>query len=188
MDIDEILLETEDTMQKSLDYCKNELKGIRTGRATTGLVEYVKVDYYGSPTDLRQLAMINVPEPSQILIKPFDASSLGEIRKAIEASGLGLTPNVEDKVIRLNIPPLTGERRKQLVASVKHMGEQAKVAMRNARRDANKHLDQIAKDKSAGVSEDEIDTAKHEVQDLLKKYEGQVEEAVNHKAKEIEAV
>lgn len=188
MDIDDILLETEDTMQKSLDYCSNELKGIRTGRATTGLVEFIKVDYYGSATDLRQLAMINVPEPSQILIKPFDASSLGEIRKAIEASGLGLTPNVEDKVIRLNIPALTGERRKQLIGSVKHMGEQAKVAMRNARRDANKHLDQIAKDKSAGVSEDEIDTAKQEVQDLLKKYEGQVEEAVSHKAKEVEAV
>ena len=188
MDIDEILLETEDTMQKSLDYCKNELKGVRTGRASTGLVEYVKVDYYGSPTDLRQLAMINVPEPSQILIKPFDASSIGEIRKAIEASGLGLTPNVEDKVIRLNIPPLTGERRKQLMGSVKQMGEHAKVAMRNARRDANKHLDQVAKDKSAGVSEDEIDTAKEEVQDLLKKYESQVEEAVVQKTKEIEAV
>ena len=188
MDIDDILLEAEETMQKSLDYCKNELKGVRTGRASTGLVEYVKVDYYGSPTDLRQLAMISTPEPSQILVKPFDASSVGEVRKALEAAGLGLNPQVEGKQIRLSIPPLTGERRQRLITSVKQMGEQAKVAMRNARRDANKHLDQIAKDKSAGVSEDEIDTGKEEVQDLLKKYEAKVEEGVQHKVKEIEEV
>lgn len=188
MDIDTILLETEETMQKSVDYCKSELKGVRTGRASTGLVEYVKVDYYGSPTDLRQLAMITTPESTQILIKPFDASSVGEIRKAIEASGLGLSPQVEDKQIRLNIPPLTGERRKQLIGSVKQMGEHAKVAIRNARRDANKHLDQLAKDKPAGYSEDDFDSAKEEVQELLKKYEHQVEEAVAAKSKEIEAV
>lgn len=188
MDIDETLLTAEEQMDKAVDYLRSELKGVRTGRASAGLVEFVKVEYYGSPTDLRQLAMISTPEPAQIVVKPFDASSLQDIRKALETSGLGLNPMVEGKQIRLNLPSLTGDRRQQLMGSVKSMGEQAKVSIRNARRDANKAVDGAAKDKGSGVSEDEAEGAKESVQELTKKYEGQVDEAVERKNKEIQAV
>ncbi len=188
MDIDECLLTCEESMDKTVDYLKNELRGVRTGRASTALVEYIKVDYYGAPTELRQLAMINVPEPTQILIKPFDASCTKEIGKAIEASGLGLNPTVEAKQVRLNLPPLSGERRTQLIGSIKQMGEQAKVAIRNARRDANKHIDQAIKDKSLHHSEDDAEAAKNDVQELLKKHEGLVDDLIGAKTKEIQEV
>ncbi len=188
MDLDEILLTAEEAMEKAVDYLKNELRGVRTGRASTGLVEYIKIDYYGSQTDLRQLALISVPEPTQLLIKPFDASAMQDILKGITSSGLGLNPLNEGKQIRLNMPPLTGDRRQQLIASCKQMGEQAKVAIRNARRDANKHVDQVLKDKTQHISEDEAESVKTEIQDLLKKYESQASTAVEAKTKEIEEV
>ena len=188
MDIDESLLTCEESMDKAVEYLKGELRGVRTGRASTALVEFIKVDYYGAPTELRQLALINVPEPTQILIKPFDASSTKEIGKAIEASGLGLNPIVEAKQVRLNLPPLSGERRTQLTSSIKHMGEQAKVAVRNARRDANKHIDQAAKDKTQHLSEDAVEQAKNDVQTLTKKYETLVDEQIAAKTKEIQEV
>lgn len=188
MDLDTILLETEEGMEKAVEYLKHELRGLRTGRASTALVEYIKVDYYGSPTDLRSLALISIPEATQLLIKPFDASTVQAIVKAIQASGLGLNPMSEGKQIRLNLPPLSGERRNQLSASVKQMGEAAKVTIRNARRDGNKNLDGLEKDKSAHVSEDQLKDAKDQVQDLLKKYEGMVDELVTAKSKEIQAI
>jgi len=188
MDLDENLLTCEEAMDKAVDYLKHELRGVRTGRASTALVEFVKVDYYGAPTELRQLARITVPEPTQILIKPFDASCTKEIGKAIEASGLGLNPMVEAKQVRLNLPALSGERRTQLIGSVKHTGEQAKVTIRNARRDANKHVDQAAKDKALHISEDTAEDAKDDVQKLLKKYEAQVDELIAAKSKEIQEV
>jgi len=188
MDIDEALLTAEEAMDKAVDYIKGELRGVRTGRANTGLVEYVKVDYYGVQTDLRSLALISAPEPTLILVKPFDPSSIQPIAKAIETARLGLNPQVDGKQIRLIIPSLSGERRKQMIASVKHMGEQAKVSIRNARRDANKHIDQAVKDKAHPVSEDQADTAKDEVQDLVKKYEGRIEVLVDQKIKEIAEV
>ncbi len=188
MDLDEILLTAEESMDKAVDYLKGELRGVRTGRASTGLVEYVKVDYYGSPTDLRQLAIISVPEPTQLLIKPFDASSLQAIIKGIEKSGLGLNPVAEGKQIRLVLPALSGERRQQLVGSVKQMGEQAKVSIRNARRDANKHIDAAGRDKQNPLPEDDVEDAKQDVQELTKKYEAQVDEMVERKIKEIEQV
>ncbi len=188
MELDEILLEAEEAMEKAINYLKSELRGVRTGRASTGLVEYVKVDYYGSETDLRQLALISTPDPSTIAIKPFDAGSLQTIVKAIQTSGLGLNPNSDGKVIRVSIPPLTGERRKQLITSVKQMTEQAKVTARNARREANKHIDQALKDKAHPISEDDAKQAKDEVQELLKKHEAAMDEAVNAKTKEIESV
>ena len=186
MDLDEVQLHAEESMDKAVDYLKGELRGVRTGRASTGLVEYVKVDYYGQSTDLRQLAIISVPEPTQLLIKPFDPSATGAIVKGIERSGLGLNPQAESKQVRLVLPALTGERRKQLVSSVKQMGEQAKVALRNARRDANKQVDQLKNDKTLHLSEDDIDEAKEEVQQLLKRYEGQVDQLVEQKVSEIE--
>lgn len=185
-DPDTILLESEEAMTKSVDYLKHELRGIRTGRASTAIVEYVKVEYYGASTDLKSLAAISVPEPTQILIKPFDAGSINDIRKAIEAAGLGLNPMTEGKQLRINVPPLSGERRQQLVARCKKLGEEAKVVLRNARRDANKHADQL---KSGGkYPEDDIETLHEEIQQLLKKYEGEVDKLIDQKQKEITEV
>lgn len=188
MDLDELILEAEEAMEKAVAYLKSELQGVRTGRASTALVEFIKVDYYGSSTDLRQLAMITTPDSTTIAIKPFDAGSTQTIVKAIQTSGLGLNPINDSKMIRVSIPALTGERRKQLGGTVKQMGEQAKVAVRNARRDANRHIDQAAKDKTSGISEDDVKSAHDEVQELLKKYEQQIDHAIELKQKEIQEV
>lgn len=188
MDIDKTIHSAEQSMGKAVEYLTQEMRGARTGRASTSLVEFVKVDYYGSQTDLRSLAMISVPEPAQIVVKPFDASSIQDIAKAIETAGLGLNPQVDGKQIRINIPGLSGERRKQIIASVKQMGEQAKVTIRNARRDANKHIDQAAKDKTNHISEDEADSAKEDIQKAVKQHEEQIENLLGLKIKEIEQV
>jgi len=188
MDLDETELLAEESMEKAVDFLRKELRGIRTGRATTGLVEYVKVDYYGSETDLRQLAMISVPEPTQILIKPFDPSSVQLIVKALQNAGLGLNPAAEDKQVRLTLPPLSGERRKQMVSSVKEMGEQAKISIRNARREANRQIDAAQKDSSLSLSEDDAERSKEAIQKLVKQYEQAVEEAVSVKVQEIETI
>lgn len=185
---DAILLETEETMTKSLDYLKKELKGIRTGRASPALVEFVKVEYYGAMTDLKSLASISVSDATQLVVKPFDAGALGEIKKAIESSGLGLNPMPDGKQLRINLPALSGDRRKQLISHCKKLGEETKVALRNARRDGNKHADALAKAPGKHVPEDEIETLKSEVQELLKKYETLAEEAITKKSKEIEEV
>ena len=184
---DEILLETEEAMSKALEYLKKELRGMRTGRASTALVEFLKVDYYGSAQDLKNIAAISIPEPSQILIKPFDAQAVGDIKRAIEAAGLGLNPIVESKQIRLSVPSLTGDRRKQLVGHCKKVGDEAKVTLRNARRDGNKHADAL-KNGAKHFPEDEIETLKTEIQELLKKFEAEVDAAVAAKCKEVETV
>ena len=188
MDIDEAQLLAEEAMDKAVDYLKSELRGIRTGRASSGMVEFIKVDYYGAQTDLRQLALISVPEPTQILIKPYDAASVQACAKGIQESGMGVNPVVDGKQIRINLPALTGERRKQLQASVKQMGEQAKVTIRNARRDANKHIDAAGKDKTLSLSEDDIEQAKKDVDDLIHKYEKQVDDSITAKQDEIATV
>lgn len=184
-DPDTILFEAEEHMTKAIDYLKHEFQGLRAGRASTALVEYIKVDYYGSATDLKAIAAISIPEPTQILIKPFDATSVAAIKQAIEASGLGLNPNVEAKQIRLNIPTPSSERRQQLVGQAKKLTEEQKVVMRNARRDANKHADALGKADGNNVSEDEVKTLKDEIQELLKKYEAQVDELITKKSAEI---
>lgn len=184
-DPDTILLESEEAMEKAESYLKQELRGIRTGRASTALVDYIKVDYYGSTTDLKSLAGISIPEATQILIKPFDANSIEDIRKAIESSGLSLNPMVEGKQIRLSIPPLSRERRQQLVSHCKKLGEECKIAIRNARRDANKHADGLAKQDGKHYPEDDIATLKTEIQDLLKKYEKEVSDRIDAKTKEV---
>lgn len=188
MDIDEILLTTEESMEKAFDYLKNELRGVRTGRASTGLVEFIKIDYFGSMTDLRSMALITTPEPAQILVKPFDPSSLQTIIKGIQNAGLGLNPMAEGKACRINIPPLSGDRRNQLIGSVKEMGEKAKVSIRNARRDGNKHVDAAEKDKTLHLSEDDISAAKEEIQTMVKKYESDVEKLVIAKTAEINEI
>jgi len=183
MDRDEILLDAEERMEKAVQILHGQLQGIRTGRATPGLVDSIRVDYYGSQTPLKQLANISVPEPQQIVIRPFDASAVGNIVKAIQASDVGMAPNSDGRLIRLNVPPLSTERRKQLVGRVKELAEEARVSIRNIRRDANKHADQAEKDKT--FSEDERDDTKNEIQDFTKKYEGQVNEMASAKEKEV---
>jgi ribosome recycling factor len=184
-DPDTILLETEEVMEKALDHLKNELRGVRTGRASPAMVEYLKVEYYGSMTDLKAIAGISVPEPTQLLIKPFDAGSIGAIKTAIEKSGLGLNPIMEAKQVRLVIPAMSQERRVKDAARIKKMGEDAKIAIRNVRRDANKHADGL---KAAGLPEDEAKTLHDEIQALLKKYEDEVDKRVDEKTKEIMTV
>lgn len=183
MDYDEILLDAEERMEKAVAVLQEQLKGLRTGRASAGLVESVRVDYYGSPTPLKQLANISVPEPQQIVIRPFDAGALSAIAKAIQSSELGLAPNVEARLIRLNIPPLSTERRRQLVSRVKELAEEARVSIRNIRRDANKHADQAEKEKT--LSEDDCKRCKEEIQNLTKKYEGKVNELASAREKDI---
>ena len=188
MDLDEALMSAEEAMEKAVTYLKSELRGVRTGRASTGLVEFIKVDYYGSPTDLREIAMISLAEATQILVKPYEASGIQEIIKAIHASGLGLNPMSEGKQIRISIPGLSGDRRKQLVASIRQMSEQAKVTIRNARRDGNKHIDQAGKDKTLHLSEDQVKETKEKVQDLVKNYEKKADDLLEAKTKEIQEV
>lgn len=182
---DSILKDAKTSMDKAFEYLKSELKGIRTGRATPALVEFVKVDYYGSMNDLKALAAISVPEPTQILIKPFDPASVNEIKKAIEAANLGLNPMVEAKQIRVNIPPLSKDRRTQLVGQAKKMAEDAKVAVRNVRRDANKHAEQLEKAKDLHLSEDQIADLKDKIQEMLKKHETEIDKLLEAKSKEV---
>lgn len=179
-DPDMILLETEEAMTKAVDYLKHEMRGLRTGRASTALVDFIKVDYYGTMTELKALASISIPEPAQIVIKPFDISSLSAIKHAIDVAQLGINPIQEAKQIRLNVPPLSSERRQQMVTRVKKVGEEQKVAIRNTRRDANKHAEGLTT-----VPEDEIETLKEEIQKLLKKYETEIDKLVEGKTKEI---
>lgn len=187
-DPETILLEAEEAMMKAVDYLTGELSGIRAGRASPAMVEFIKVECYGSETDLKSIAAISIPEPTQILIKPYDSSLAGAIRHAIEQANLGVNPQVEDKQIRISLPMLTSERRQQLVAQAKKVGEEQKVVFRNARRDANKHADSLAKQDGVHYSEDEIKTLHNEIQDLLKKYEAQVDEMMKKKTTEITTV
>ncbi|MFO8013315.1 MAG: ribosome recycling factor [Phycisphaerae bacterium] len=183
MPVDDILLEAEDKMQKAVEHLRHNLRTVRTGRASAGLVEHIKVDYYGSPTELRQLASITVPDPLLLVIKPYDPGSVGDIAKGIQASDLGVTPAVDGKVIRLTIPALSEERRQQLVTQVKEQGEETKIALRNIRRDAIKHID--AEEKEKNVGEDGAHKARDDATELVHTYEKQVDDAVKHKTDEI---
>ena len=183
MTIDDILLETEERMEKSVSLLADQYRGIRTGRASTGLVESIRVDYYGSPTPLKQLANLSTPEPQQILIRPFDVGAVSEIVKAIQASELGLTPMSDNKVIRLNVPSLSVEQRKKISTRVKDLAEEARVAIRNIRRDGNKHADQLQTDKL--VTEDDCKSCKDDIQELTKKFEAKVNDTAEKKTAEI---
>ena len=175
-------------MAKAIEFLKAELKGIRTGRAHPGLVEHIKIEVpsYGSSMDLRELATISVPEPCTLLVKPFDPGTLKDIEKGLHSSNLGVSPQSDGKAIRLPIPPLSGERRQQLLQQVKKMAEAQKVAIRNARRDANKAVETLEKAKT--VTEDESKESKERVQKLTTKYEAEVDAVIVAKTKEIEEV
>jgi len=183
MPVDDILLDCEEKMEKAVEFFHKELRGIRTGRASTGLVEFLKVDYYGSPTELRQLASISAPAPDLLVIKPFDPASIKDIERAIQTSDLGIPPNSDGKIIRLSIPSLSVERRKQLASQLKRMAEQARVIVRNIRRDANKAVDK-EKNEDA-LPEDDADKCKEEIQKLTDKYGGKIDQMLEEKNKEI---
>jgi ribosome recycling factor len=183
MSSDDILLDAEERMEKAVAVLSDDLRGIRTGQATPGLVDSIRVEYYGSSTPLKQLASVATPEAQLIVIRPFDPQTIKEIEKAILASDVGLTPNSDGRVIRLNVPPLSTERRRQMVTRVKELAENARVAIRNIRRDANKHADQEQKDKV--LTEDERDRCKDDIQELTKTYEGKVNELAEKKEREI---
>jgi len=183
MTTDEILMDVEERMEKAVSVFRDELRGLRTGRATPALVDNLRVEYYGSPTPLKQLAQISTPDPQSIVIKAFDPGTLKDIEKAIRSSDLGMAPNNDGKIIRLIVPAMSGEQRKKLVAVVKKSAEAAKVSCRNIRRDGNKHFEQAEKDKE--MTEDERDQGKEKVQNLLKQHEDKIEEMEGKKTKEI---
>ncbi len=183
MSLEAVIKDTEARMEKATNVFREELKGLRTGRATPGLVENLRVDVYGSPTPLKQVAQISIPEPQQIVIKPFDPAVLKDIEKSIRSSDLGMSPSNDGKLIRLNVPAMSGDQRQKLVTRVKKSSEDAKVSCRNIRRDANKALEKTAKD--LGLSEDDGKKATEKVQNLLKKYENAIQEQADKKSKEV---
>ena len=184
MDYDTILLETEDRMEKAFEVLKEKFRGMRTGRASPGLVDSIRVDYYGSPTPLKQIANISAPEANLLVIKPFDSSALGEIEKAIMKSNLGIHPMNDGKLIRLQIPPLSQETRKQLAARAKETAEEARIAVRNVRRDGNKQGDSIAKT----MSEDDLKRLKDEIQTLTKGFEEKIDATLEAKNKDLTTI
>jgi len=186
MPLDDILLDCEEHMEKAAEHVKQELKGIRTGRATPALVEHLKVEYYGALTDLKSIASIMVPEATQLLIKPFSPQDIKAIEKAISDSKIGLTPHSDGRQIRLTLPPLSQERRLQLAGQCKGFAETAKIAIRNARRDANKVLE--TEEKGGLIAEDDAKHGKEQIQELTKTYEGKVDELIEHKRQEIMTV
>lgn len=183
MSTESTLKDAKDHMDKALAMFKTELRGLRTGRATPALVENIRAEYYGSPTPLNQIAQISTPDPQSIVVRPFDASALKEIEKAIRSSDLGMSPNNDGKIIRLQVPAMSGEQRKKMAAQIKKMAEDKKVSCRNIRRDANKHIENA--EKEGELTEDERDKAKEKVQTLLKSYEDQIQDAADKKSKEV---
>lgn len=183
MSADEIIFDAEERMDKALDVLKKSLGGIRTGRANPGLVDSLRVEVYGSPTPIKQIASVGAPEPTQIVIRPYDPSTIKDIEKAIIASDLGLNPSNDGRIVRINIPPLSTEVRKKLVSRIKELSEEAKVSIRNIRRDANKAADAAEKDKV--ITEDDRDKLKDDVQELTKKYENQINDLAKNRETEV---
>jgi ribosome recycling factor len=183
MDMDEVLLETEERMQKAVEFFAGQLGSVRTGRASPALVEHIKVEYYGTKTPIRELCAISVPEPQLMVIRPFDPSSLKEVEKAVLKADLGIAPMNDGKILRLVMPPLTEESRRQMSGKIKDMSQEAKTSVRNIRRDANRNVDKIEKESS--VPEDEAFRVREEIQELTGKYEGKLDAILDSKTKEI---
>lgn len=183
MTVEEILFDSEERMEKAIEILKKSLSGIRTGRANPGLVDSVRVDVYGSPTPLKQIASIGAPEPTQIVIRPYDAGTIKEIEKAIVSSDLGFNPQSDGRVIRINIPPLSTDVRKKMGARIKDLAEESKVAIRNIRRDGNKAAEQAEKDKT--VSEDQRDDIKDSIQKLTNQFEERASQMAKSRQTEV---
>jgi ribosome recycling factor len=180
---DQIISETKDKMQKAVEHFGKEVKGLRSGRATPAMVENIRVDYYGSKMPLNQVASISVPDPRSIVVKPFDVNSIKDIEKAIQISEVGITPQNDGKIIRLQVPMFSEEQRRNLVNHVKELAEQSRITLRNIRRDGIKQAEAGKKDNQ--LTEDDLKSLKDEVQDILKDHEKQVDDTVESKSKEI---
>jgi ribosome recycling factor len=183
MSTDSVTTGIRHAMDKAVEFFSSELRGIRTGRASTGLVENLRVEYYGNPTPLKQMATLAVPQADQIVIKPFDPASIKDIEKAIKSSDLSIAPMSDGKLIRLSIPPLSGERRTQLVNQVKHLAEQARVSIRNIRRDGIKELEELEDAKL--ITEDELEKGKKDMDSITKDYTAKVDSILKAKSDEI---
>ncbi len=181
--IEDILSDTEDRMRKAVAHAQAEFATVRTGRASPALVEKLTVDYYGSEVPLQQLAGFSVPEARLLVVQPYDKGAIGAIEKAIQNSDLGITPANDGQVIRLTFPPLTEERRKDLVKVVKNMAEEGRVAIRNLRRSARHDLEALEKD--GDMSADELERAEKELDKLTHRYEGEINTALEHKEQEL---
>ncbi|HEX8004484.1 MAG TPA: ribosome recycling factor [Mycobacteriales bacterium] len=181
--IDDTLLEGEEKMEKAVSVCRDELATIRTGRATPAMFSKITADFYGTTTPLSQMASITVPEPRMAVVKPYDKSSLGAIEKAIRDSDLGVNPTNDGTLIRIVLPQLTEERRKDLIKVARHKAEEGRVAIRSVRRHAKDALDKLARDGEAG--EDDVRRAEKELEDLTHKYVGQVDDLLKHKEAEL---
>jgi ribosome recycling factor len=181
--LNDIYEDTRERMQKALESLEKDFKRLRTGRASISLLDGIKLDYYGSPTPLNQLATLTVPEPRTIMIQPWDNTIIGEVEKAILKSELGLTPMNDGKIIRINVPPLTEERRRDLVKVIKKNAEEAKVAVRNIRRDSNEMVKDLKKDKE--ISEDEQFRGQDEIQKITDEYIKNIDSVYSNKEKEV---
>jgi ribosome recycling factor len=181
--IDDVLLETVDKMDKAVTHTQSDFAAVRTGRATSALIEKLKVDYYGSEVPLQQIAGFSVPEARLLVVQPYDKSSIKAIERAIQNSDLGITPSNDGQVIRLVFPQLTEERRKELVKVVKHRAEEGRVAVRNVRRTARHHLEAMERD--AEISVDELDRAEKELQKLTDQHIGEIDHMLARKEQEL---
>jgi ribosome recycling factor len=184
--INDVIADAKDRMDKALEALRHELMSIRTGRANPALVEHLSIDYYGTPTSLQQLATISIPEAQQILIRPYNRSDLAAIEKAIAKSDLGLTPSNDGQAIRLLLPALNEERRRELTRLVGKRGEEARVAIRNVRRDANRDLAEL--EKESLISEDERKRAEEKIQEVTGLHTKRIDEMVKDKDAEIMTV
>ena len=186
MSLEEVLEDAELRMMGAVEVLQDALRGLRSGRATAGLVDGLEVEAYGTTSPLKSLANVATPDARLIVIRPFDPSTIPAIEKAIQASELGLNPSSDGKVIRLSVPPLSEERRRQMASLARSKGEEAKIAIRNVRRDANKEIDRIKKDGEA--PEDDCFKAKDRLQEITREQEGEVDELVEKKVAEISEV
>ncbi len=183
MRVSQILKDTKKKMKKTVERLRKELRGIRTGRASAALLEGIRVDYYGSRTPINQLANISIPQPRLIEIKVWDKNALKPLEKAIVASNLGLTPNVDGKIVRLQVPSLTAQRREELIKRINDITEDFRVEIRNIRRDANDKIKKL--EKNGDISEDQAYRNRDKIQEITDKYTEQLDKNLSHKEKEI---
>jgi len=181
--IDDTLLDAEERMERAVEHAKEEFAAIRTGRASAAMFGKIVIDYYGTPTPVPQMASIGIPEPRMVIIKPYDASQLAAMERAIRDSDLGVNPNNEGTQLRIILPQMTEERRREMVKVARHKGEEAKVAIRNVRRKAKEELDRIVRDGEAG--EDDGRRAEKELEDITHRYVAHVDEILKHKESEL---
>jgi ribosome recycling factor len=186
MTVETALRDAAEKMDKAIGVLKEELTGVRTGRATPASLQRIVVDYYGTQVPIQQLASFSVPEPRTLLVQPFDKNSIGAMEKAIQSSDLGITPSNDGNVIRLSFPPLTEERRKELIKVVHHRGEEGRVAVRNIRRHSKEELERLERDGT--ISEDDLVRAEKELQRLTDKHVSDIDDVVAHKETELKEI